>query len=192
MMQLTEEQRNALIEHAKVWIADADAARDEIPFGFDEDTEKEFSLIKIALAALTAEPVEYRVMREDAGIAGHCATLEDAQATVKNWNENWKIQPLYTAPPVPALRLPDEDAAKDMLKCMYSGRALSSATEAIKWYAGEVKHLNATAPPPVELPKYTQEVYPNHLLENQKIKSRNEAIGECADAIRAAGYQVEE
>lgn len=49
-------------------------------------------------ASLTAEPVEYRVLREDGGIAGHFATLEDAQATVKNWNENWKIQPLYTAP----------------------------------------------------------------------------------------------
>jgi len=52
------EEKQALIEHAKSWIANAEAARDEIPFGFDEDAEKELALIKIALAALTAQPVK--------------------------------------------------------------------------------------------------------------------------------------
>ena len=56
---MSEEEKQALIEHAKSWIADAEAARDDIPFGFDEDTEMELSLIKIALAALTAHPVLY-------------------------------------------------------------------------------------------------------------------------------------
>lgn len=56
---MKNEDKQALIEHAKSWIAYAEAARDEIPFGFDDDTEKELSLIKIALAALTAEPVLY-------------------------------------------------------------------------------------------------------------------------------------
>lgn len=54
MQAYTEEQRAELIEHAKSWIADSEAMRDEIPFGFDVDTEKELSLIKIALTALTA------------------------------------------------------------------------------------------------------------------------------------------
>lgn len=56
---MSEEEKQSLIEHAKSWIADAEAARDDIPFGFDEDTEMELSLIKIALAALTAQPVLY-------------------------------------------------------------------------------------------------------------------------------------
>ncbi|SKA19351.1 hypothetical protein [Pantoea eucalypti] len=55
---MTEEQKQVLIEHAKSWIAASEAMRDEIPFGFDGDTEKELSLIKIALAALTAPPVK--------------------------------------------------------------------------------------------------------------------------------------
>lgn len=57
---MTKEEKQALIEHAKSWIADAEAARDDIPFGFDEDTEMELSLIKIALAALTALPVSIK------------------------------------------------------------------------------------------------------------------------------------
>lgn len=55
---MSPEEEKALIEHAKTWIADAEAARDEIPFGFDEDTEMELSLIKIALATLIAQPVK--------------------------------------------------------------------------------------------------------------------------------------
>lgn len=52
--------------------------------------------------------------------------------------------------------------------------------------------LAALTAQPVKLPDYTAEVYPNHALENQKIKSRNEAISDCADAIRSAGYEVQE
>ena len=55
---MKENDNQALIEHAKLWIANAEAARDEIPFGFDEDAEKELSLVKIALATLTEQPVK--------------------------------------------------------------------------------------------------------------------------------------
>lgn len=54
---MNSEEKQALIELAKLWIANADAARDEIPFVFDEDTEKEVSLVKVALASLTAQPI---------------------------------------------------------------------------------------------------------------------------------------
>lgn len=56
---MNNQERQALIEHAQNWIKDAEETRDEIPFGFDEDTEKELSLMKIALVALTAEPVTW-------------------------------------------------------------------------------------------------------------------------------------
>lgn len=56
---MTTEEKAALVAHAQAWIRDAEATRDEIPFGFDDDTEKELSLMKIALASLTAEPRGY-------------------------------------------------------------------------------------------------------------------------------------
>lgn len=75
---MSEEEKQALIEHAKSWIADAEAARDEIPFGFDEDTEMELSLIKIALSALTAQPDSWQQRAEAAEHA-----LKDANICVE-------------------------------------------------------------------------------------------------------------
>jgi len=117
MMQLTEEQRKALIEHAKAWIADADAARDEIPFGFDEDTEKEFSLIKIALASLTAEPVAVRYrwspphmkMPDGSQFYGDWKLVHDP--AIANPSADYERVNLYTATPAPAIKpvkLPDD------------------------------------------------------------------------------------
>lgn len=88
---MTEEQKQALIEHAKSWIADADAARDEIPFGFDENTEKELLLIKIALAALSAQPVKLpprrsMLTREDIDqdyVTCMAISVEDAIAAIR-------------------------------------------------------------------------------------------------------------
>lgn len=79
---MNAEQKQALIEHAKSWIADCEAMRDEIPFGFDGDTEKELSLIKIALAALTAPPLKLPDIEENhpafnAGLNALIDCLED-------------------------------------------------------------------------------------------------------------------
>lgn len=63
---MNAEEKQALTEHAKSWIVDAEAACDEIPFGFDEDTEMELSLIKIAFAALTAQPDDWQQRAEAA------------------------------------------------------------------------------------------------------------------------------
>lgn len=148
MQAYTEEQKVALIEHAKVWIADAEAARDEIPFGFDEDTEKEFSLIKIALASLTAEPVAYEVK----GLL--CHTLEEAEIYVG------EPEPLYAAPPAPAIRLhdfeEDESAFRDGLNALIDcledcGDAEQGLRLALRAMMANAR-LNATAPQPVKLP----------------------------------------
>jgi len=84
---MTEEQKQALIEHAKSWIADCEAMRDEIPFGFDDDTEKELSLIKIALAALTAQPVKLpqiiQIGYTHDEITAMCNVRNDAVAAIR-------------------------------------------------------------------------------------------------------------
>jgi hypothetical protein len=48
-----------------------------------------------------------------------------------------------TQPASPALKLPDIKAAEEVFKCLYSGRALSAAINAAKWYEEEAKRLNS-------------------------------------------------
>ncbi|MFE0305457.1 hypothetical protein [Bacillus altitudinis] len=151
----TPEQKAALIEFNRAIIAQYESYA--VPeAGWPDEARLMLSSARIALASLTAEPVEYRVLREDGGIAGHCATLEDAQATVKNWNENWKIQPVYTAPPAPALRLPEAipEQVRDQIIDICDGVEVDDVVVQEVWAACvvEVNHLNATAPQPLKLP----------------------------------------
>ncbi|EPJ7319034.1 hypothetical protein R4R82_001121 [Enterobacter asburiae] len=79
-------------------IAEMEAARDEIPFGLDEDDSNTLAALRIALASPEAEPVAWRYRTTD--ING-------------NPNANWSFsdeasllglyQPLYTAPPSPVV-----------------------------------------------------------------------------------------
>jgi hypothetical protein len=105
---MNEVEKQALIEHAKSWIDDAEAARDEIPFGFDGDTEKELSLFKIALAALTAQPVAI-VEPRDYVTAAQLIGEEPLSKSVRPLFEGalFMGQKLYTDPPAPALRVPE-------------------------------------------------------------------------------------
>ncbi|WP_293648421.1 hypothetical protein [uncultured Pantoea sp.] len=106
MMQLTEEQRKALAKHAQEWIKDAEAQRDEIPFGFDEDTEKELALMKIALAALTAEPLGY-IRDEDAALLPFERKHTCVEVAVYKQQSFSTDSPVYTVPPVAAPAVPD-------------------------------------------------------------------------------------
>lgn len=90
---MKEVEKQALIEHAKSWIADAEAARDDIPFGFDEDTEMELSLIKIALAALTAQPVAWCPKTQIELLAKH-RMVEADLSSIQRFDE----VPLFTRP----------------------------------------------------------------------------------------------
>ena len=86
---MTNEEKQALIEYAKLWIANADAARDEIPFGFDEDTEKEVSLVKVALASLTAQPINLSSCRtlwydhDDLSAEVKCIPVKDIKKAIR-------------------------------------------------------------------------------------------------------------
>ncbi|WP_370967745.1 hypothetical protein [Enterobacter wuhouensis] len=91
-------------ELTKEWlqqkIADMEAARDEIPFGLDEDDNNTLAALRIALASLEAEAVAYTDAEE---LRFHHAT-----------SDMWPVPlghgmdlPLYAAPPAP-VSVPDD------------------------------------------------------------------------------------
>ncbi|WP_220419484.1 hypothetical protein [Enterobacter roggenkampii] len=74
-------------------IAEMEAARDEIPFGLDEDDSNTLAAMKLALASLEAEPYGYvhKAVYEQAGSCG-LSSDHDSSTHVA----------VYTAPPAPA------------------------------------------------------------------------------------------
>lgn len=78
-------------------IADMEAARDEIPFGLDEDDRNTLAAMKLALASLEAEPVAWRSLYyENHGL------LTGSKNVLASWQkQGWKCEPLYSAPPAP-------------------------------------------------------------------------------------------
>ena len=130
-MIMTEAEKAALVERCRKHLE----WRKRL--GFRGVVENEMAAIyEIALDSLTAKPEVY-----EAEINGVMSSVTKSHYDdCKKYGV--KTRTLYTAQPASAIVLPDEAAANDMLKCMYSGRALSSAMEAIKWHAGEIKRLN--------------------------------------------------
>ncbi|MEN4542882.1 hypothetical protein [Pantoea agglomerans] len=55
---MTEEQKQALIEWLKPQIDELQDVSDEIPFGLDSDSAMHLNTMRVALAALTAQPVK--------------------------------------------------------------------------------------------------------------------------------------
>lgn len=95
-------------------IADMEAARDEIPFGLDEDDSNTLDAMRIALASLEAEPVGEVVLGEydDCGChpdARVVCIAADGQADWENFKDGAR---LYTAPPAP-VSVPDEVTTED-------------------------------------------------------------------------------
>lgn len=84
-------------------ISDMETARDEIPFGLDEDDSNTLAAMKLALASLEAEAVGEVVLGEydDCGChpdaRGACIAA-DCQADWENFKDGTR---LYTAPPAP-------------------------------------------------------------------------------------------
>ncbi|WP_223862584.1 hypothetical protein [Enterobacter ludwigii] len=80
-------------------IADMEAARDEIPFGLDENDSNTLAAMKLALASLEAEPVAWRY-RHHNGLAPSNWKFVDSEDEC-NVAPNYQRQALYTAPPAP-------------------------------------------------------------------------------------------
>lgn len=120
-------------------IADMEAARDEIPFGMDEDDSKTLAAMKLALASLKAEAVAWR--NKD---SGHCGTvLIQGKSPI-----DCGYEPLYLAPPAP-VSVPDitalDNLAGEMLNhAMNCERRVSVAyTHCAHRLAEEVRDLRA-------------------------------------------------
>ena len=120
MMQLTEEQKAALIKQAEHMLTLT------APNGLSTQ------LFKIALASLTAEPDLYRDSQ------GCFVTKRKGEKLIKAGE---LFKPLYTTPPAPALRLPDSISLSGDMDEVY----VAAWNDCIS----EVKRLNATAPQPV-------------------------------------------
>lgn len=89
-------------EWLKQKIADMEAARDEIPFGLNEDDSNTLAAMKLALASLEAEAAGYMNR-----FTGRVFTLEEQPGA------DTDVQvyvPVYTAPPGP-VSVPDEREA---------------------------------------------------------------------------------
>ena len=94
-------------------IADMEAARDEIPFGLDEDDSNTLAAMKLALASLEAGPVAF-VMADDlkdSSIISTPAYRDLGEAMERTVGD---VVALYAAPPAP-VSVPDFGA---LTKCI--------------------------------------------------------------------------
>lgn len=92
-------------EWLKQKIAEMEAARDDIPFGLDDDDSNTLAALRIALASIEAEPVAWRY-RHHNGLAPSNWKVVDSEDEC-NVAPNYQRQALYTAPPAP-VSVPDE------------------------------------------------------------------------------------
>lgn len=84
-------------------IADMEAARDEIPFGLDEDDSNTLAALRIALESLEAEAVAWahRLINKRNGVV-HPWVYGSAEACPSEGDIfNIEVMPLYTVPPAP-------------------------------------------------------------------------------------------
>lgn len=82
-------------------IADMESARDDIPFGLDEDGSNTLAAFKLALASMEAEPVAWQFKAVNGNWISISGTGKDQAVS-----EGCEIRQLYTAPPAP--EVPDE------------------------------------------------------------------------------------
>ena len=115
-------------------IADMEAARDEIPFGLDEDDSNTLAALRIALASLEAEAVAF-VMADDlkdSSIISTPAYRDLGEAMERTVGD---VVALYAAPPAP-VSVPDE---MDQMTCHLDG---VTETYAEGWNACRAAMLN--------------------------------------------------
>lgn len=120
MPALTDEQRESQIKYL---IGAIDAIDPDCAQGWTINAQYRLPF-QIALAALTAETFAYGISDPDGGayfseccidsdgavISDEVCALNDGETDVP---DGYKVVRLYTAPPVPALKLPDEADSSD-------------------------------------------------------------------------------
>lgn len=131
MPMLTDSEREGLIE----------VARNELKYWDDGGHYKE--LVKIALAALTAKPVGTIRIEMDWNSHRNVATLDMRADLVVADMANGDS--LYTAPPVPALNLPDEVIESDS-PVWYRADNATSWANGFNAALDKIKALNGVKP----------------------------------------------
>lgn len=116
-------------------IADMEAARDEIPFGLDEDDSNTLTALRIALASLEAEPVAWIWSnRKHPSEVTLVRPEDDEKAEAAQWS-GWSCQALYLVPPEPVSQ---ETTDREMIKRLAVILSGSNAP-------GEIRSLTVTA-----------------------------------------------
>ncbi|WP_241645655.1 hypothetical protein [Rosenbergiella metrosideri] len=130
MIALTQEKREELANYARARLAS------HVVYGGCSDEE---DIFKIALASLTAETFLYAVDSD----------VEDKIYTVLCSEHEVGSYPLYTAPPVPEIKLPDDNSCEDGLKkhgLRTKSEGISQLSDGFRcgfsWYENEIKRLN--------------------------------------------------
>ncbi|EPH3924490.1 DUF550 domain-containing protein [Escherichia coli] len=105
-------------------IAEMEAARDEIPFGLDEDDSNTLAALRIALASLEAKPIgAFHIA--DQQVDGTSDYIKDGE-----WPIDDGVIEVYAAPPAP-VSVPDERAAfnawNNDTDCPIAGRDAKTA-----------------------------------------------------------------
>ncbi|HCQ3188790.1 TPA: DUF551 domain-containing protein [Escherichia coli] len=115
-------------------ITSIESARDEIPFGLDEDQNNMLTALKIALASLEAKPIGAFHIAEQQ-VDGTSDYIKDGEWPI----DNGTIE-VYAAPPVPVV--PEEKPMPNPLK-MYAVDAVAAIAEVRGWNACRAAMLQA-------------------------------------------------
>ncbi|ELF05209.1 hypothetical protein A1Y7_04718 [Escherichia coli KTE119] len=114
-----------------------ESARDEIPFGLDEDQNNMLTALKIALASLEAKPIGAFHIAEQQ-VDGTSDYIKDGEWPI----DNGTIE-VYAAPPVPVV--PEEKPMPNPLK-MYAVDAVAAIAEVRGWNACRAAMLHGVEP----------------------------------------------
>ncbi|EKP6399447.1 DUF551 domain-containing protein [Escherichia coli] len=118
-------------------ITSIESARDEIPFGLDEDQNNMLTALKIALASLEAKPIGAFHIAEQQ-VDGTSDYIKDGEWPI----DNGTIE-VYAAPPAPVV--PEEKPMPNPLS-MYAVDAVAAIAEVRGWNACRAAMLQGSQP----------------------------------------------
>ena len=118
-------------------ITSIESARDEIPFGLDEDQSNMLTAFKIALASLEAKPIGAFHIAEQQ-VDGTSDYIKDGEWPI----DNGTIE-VYAAPPVPVV--PEEKPMPNPLS-MYAVDAVAAIAEVRGWNSCRAAMLHGAEP----------------------------------------------
>ncbi|HHL9085416.1 DUF551 domain-containing protein [Escherichia coli] len=157
-------------------ITSIESARDEIPFGLDEDQNNMLTALKIALASLEAKPIGAFHIAEQQ-VDGTSDYIKDGEWPI----DNGTIE-VYAAPPVPVV--PEEKPMPNPLK-MYAVDAVAAIAEVRGWNACRAAMLQGKS----EQPQNAQQNIPENIPGGNSPVTPDGWIG-CSERMPDDGQHV--